>query len=115
MKTRTYVLVMCGLLTLVSGAALKANEGDLKFVVPFTFAAGVKLLPAGMYRVSPASSVQGVLAIRGARGGAFLVSPKPESDNRAESPRLVFNRYRDQYFLRVVRYADRSYTLPETM
>ena len=115
MKTRIHVLVICGLLTLLSGAALTANEGDLKFVVPFSFAAGSKTLPAGTYRVSPATPVPGVLAVRGARAGAFLVSPKPESDNAAASPRLVFNRYRDQYFLRVVRYADRSYTLPETM
>ena len=115
MKTRTYVLVMCGLLTLLSGATLSANEGDLKCVVRFSFAAGSKTLPAGSYRVSVATPVRGVLAIRGARAGAFLVSPKPESDNATASPRLVFNRYRDQYFLRVVRYADRSYALPETM
>ena len=70
---------------------------------------------AGAYRVSLTTPVPGVLAIRGAHAGAFLVSPKPESDNATASPRLVFNRYRDQYFLRVVRYADRSYTLPETM
>ena len=115
MKTRTYVLVMCGLLTLLSGAALSANEGDLKFVVPFSFATGAKTLPAGTYRVSLTTPVQGILAIRGVHAGAFLVSPKPESEKSAESPRLVFNRYRDQYFLRVVRYADRSYALPETM
>jgi hypothetical protein len=105
---------MCGLLTLLSGAALRANEGDLKFVAPFSFAAGSKTLPAGSYRLSVATAVQGVLAIRGARAGAFVVSPKPESDNTAASPELVFHRYRDQYFLRVVRYADRSYALPET-
>ena len=96
MKTRTYVLVMCGLLTLLSGAALSANEGDLKFVVPFSFATGAKTLPAGTYRVSLATPVQGILAIRGVRAGAFLVSPKPESEKSAESPRPVFNRYHDQ-------------------
>jgi hypothetical protein len=114
MKTRTHIIVMCGLLTLLSGTALSANDGDLKFVAPFSFAAGSKALPAGTYRVSVATLGQGVLAIRGA-SSAFVLSPNPESANNTESPYLVFNRYHDRYFLRVVRYADRTYALSETM
>ena len=113
MKIRTHVLVLCGLLTVQASATLRADEGDLRFTVPFTFAAGLKTLPAGTYTLSPVPLDHGVLFIRGTGGGAFVSSPEAE-DAGTESPRLVFNRYGDHYFLRSVHASDRSYALPET-
>src|SRR5262245_9474029 len=114
MKIRTHVLVLCGLMAMTSSVAVSADEGDLRFVVPFTFAAGSKILPSGTYGLGPVTSAQGVLSIYGAGGGAFVVGPPQPKPETEELPRLVFNRYGDQYFLRVVRFSDHSYALPET-
>jgi hypothetical protein len=115
MKTRFHVLALCGLLTTFSGAALGAAPGDLNVMVPFAFSAGGTTLPAGTYQVSPAGNFQGLLAIRGARRGAFVLSSAPGLAKANDAPALVFARYRDRYFLHAVRFEDRSFTLPQTM
>ena len=116
MKTRTYVLVMCGLLTLLSGAALSANEGDLKFVVPFSFATGAKTLPAGTYRVALTHPGSG--HSRHSRRARRCVSGEPETRvrkiRRVAAPGVQIG-ITTSTSCEWCATPDRSYALPETM
>lgn len=74
-----------------------AQAADVRVRVPFGFTVKGKDLPAGTYTVSDERSM---LTFQGDTSGAIVAySRVSEPDTR---PRLVFERYGDQYFLRQV-------------
>jgi hypothetical protein len=114
MKVRNWIVALVGLLTLSAGSALSAGVGDLQPLVPFAFTAGNQTLPAGEYTVTRSSVFPGVLSIRSRQGATFVLSPAQES-GQVDTPRLVFIRYRDRYFLREVWFEGHAgFKLPET-
>ncbi len=70
--------------------------------VPFDFVVGTKTLPKGTYTVKLDDTFQHLLVITGwdngeaAFAGSITVAAEDIEDN---SPKLIFNRYGDRYFL----------------
>jgi hypothetical protein len=75
--------------------------GAIQGKIPFDFAVGNKVLPAGNYVVRQTGTTQGVLALQNADHKAitimFLASPVQAGS--AEKTKLVFHRYGNTYFL----------------
>jgi hypothetical protein len=116
MKTHVRIVYACiSLLVLLATTSATASFFmSLEARIPFAFTAGTTALPAGTYTVNRLDGSQGVLFIRGRKGGVYLLSQSRESDNSEESL-LVFKRYGNEYFLRAVRFSGSGgYSLPET-
>jgi hypothetical protein len=75
------------------------QAADVKAKVPFSFAVNKKTLPPGPYSIS--STGVSALMIVGTGNGALTVSQRVESA-KADTPKLVFHRYGDEYILREV-------------
>lgn len=69
--------------------------------IPFQFTAGEMTLPAGEYRVQKESDSSSALLIRSTDGnGTTMVMTFAASKNAPQAKsKLVFNRYRNRYFL----------------
>ena len=88
---------------LASAAAATAQTNDTTTTVPFSFTVGTKTLPPDTYRISRLSNHNDVVQISGLRHTVIVLS-QPEGPDRTDpSPRLVFHRYGDSYFLREIR------------
>jgi hypothetical protein len=87
------LLALAGLCT---AGSLQAQSHEVRANVPFDFAVGDKLLPAGSYRFLPQldSSV-----LIGNRDQQMLVLARNSEDGKAGESDLVFNKYGSQYFL----------------
>ena len=82
--------------------------------VPFSFAAGNATLAAGTYTVQEIS--QHAIAIRNAETGKAVMELTQSAERLGnQSPRLVFHKYGDQYFLYEVWYgSNEGMEIPET-
>ena len=102
-------LVVLGMLAVSAPAPVAA--ADIKANVPFSFTVGKTVLAPGTYNVS---NNNGSLMIRGFGSGAFTLGQRTESAT-STSPKLVFNRYGDEYILREVWMGSGSgHLLPQT-
>lgn len=88
---------------IASAAAASAQTTDSTSQVPFAFTVGNKTLPRDVYRISRLPGHMDVVQIRGLRGGVIVMSQPEGPDRQDPSPRLVFHRYGDSYFLREIR------------
>lgn len=90
------------LATLVAASASARTSRSLVVQIPFDFSVAGKTLPAGTYVVerTTLASAEG-LSLRSVDKnlGAFVLTSTVESNWRQSESRLVFNRYKDQYFL----------------
>jgi hypothetical protein len=99
MKKSIYTVVAFAVFA-ASALANQATELDVK--VPFAFKAGTATLPAGSYRITPASS--GFLLIRGEKGGVFV--PRAEvvvETSESGKASVLLHRAEDTYSKRTVR------------
>ena len=98
------------MLTLVVGLALAAGvksangqtaSHTVTATIPFDFIVGEKRLPAGKYIVTSATSDGLGLRIqnRTEKPSAFRLSNPVAEKSQKHSPRMVFHRYGQQYFL----------------
>jgi hypothetical protein len=118
MKTYTCRLfAITGLVAMLIGTASVVSAQTFETIanVPFTFTAGAKSLPRGRYTLSTLPGHTDVVLIRSFDHGVIVLS-RPEGPSRTDStPRLVFDRYDDQYFLREIRLADNvGFQLPQS-
>jgi hypothetical protein len=101
MKKR--ILVMASLFVLCSFAATQVARAQEPMLVniPFAFTAGEATLPAGEYRVEKMDGNSAVLLIRCTEptASAFVVTNATGGGKQQEQSKLVFNRYKDHYFL----------------
>jgi hypothetical protein len=88
---------------IASAAAASAQTTDSTTNVPFAFTVGNKTLPRDVYRISRLPGHMDVVQIRGLRGGVIVMSQPEGPDPQDPSPRLVFHRHGDSYFLREIR------------
>jgi hypothetical protein len=105
-KERSMIMKLFVVVAVVAAIAapLSAQSTALKVNVPFEFAIGSKILPAGEYRVMRAdSSVPHILRIRSLEANndvlVTAVAVGHWGGTPAGTARLVFNRYGNQYFL----------------
>jgi hypothetical protein len=94
----TLSLVALSVLLTASGAFA---QGPVKADVPFAFTAWNAQLPAGCYTITPQLSA--TIMIRNCKTGAVRYSSVQRGYPRNNSPKLVFHRFGDQYFLTEVR------------
>jgi hypothetical protein len=105
MQKHTYgIMAALGLLLIVAVVPAHAQSTIIegRANIPFTFAVNDQAFPAGTYTVERiCQSSSNCLRLRGAANSAsvifFTLPAKPISGS--EQPRLVFNRYGDEYFL----------------
>jgi hypothetical protein len=90
-------------LSIVAAAQCGAQSvGVIQVNIPFEFQAGNRILPAGEYRIERLSAeMEGIQLIRQSDGkAATLVTTLPsESKDESAPPRLIFDRYGNEYFL----------------
>ena len=100
MKRQALSLISLLSLLLVAGLAI-AQTSNVRANVPFNFAVGSKILPAGTYDIGAISSDPKMLLLKARDGNSSMIvgSNSAENPKGAEKSKLVFNRYRDQYFL----------------
>lgn len=118
MKRQAFSLISLLSLLLVAGSA-SAQSMRVRANVPFNFTVGSKGLPVGTYDIQGiSSSGSNTLLVRAQDGSASMIvsSNAAETVNGANKTKLVFNRYRDQYFLSEiwVEGATRGHQLPKT-
>jgi hypothetical protein len=83
------------------GHAFAQQEYQLRTNIPFNFAVGNKVLPAGHYTILPVRDDQ--IEIQSEDGKTTVLSAAyPHTDPLLRNAVLVFNRYGDEYFLRQV-------------
>jgi hypothetical protein len=100
MKTQVFriaLLVMA--LVPVSGAMEQRQPGDLLVNIPFSFLAGNQQMPPGRYVVT--SATNGFLSMYEAGGSStrLLLPVHSVESHASQTPKLVFHRYGDSYFL----------------
>ena len=117
MKTyQRTITTIVGFVLLASVSPALAQYNMLMANVPFEFRLGETSLPPDLYRVSPVDGHTNVLLVRSFRRGIFVFGDRAESQDGNETPRLVFHRYGDEYFLREIRFFGRlGMNLPETV
>lgn len=95
---RTIAIALFILSTLGAGVDALAQEHGLKANIPFVFAVGDQVLPAGTYTITSPS--HGIVFIR-STDLQFKAMTTAAHENRESGGRskLVFNKYGDQYFL----------------
>jgi len=89
----TLSLVVLSLVLTAAGYAQTVAKAD----VPFAFTVGQKTLPAGRYVV--ATDGQDVITIQSYETGASVISLAGKEQPRNTSPKLIFHRIDNQYFL----------------
>jgi hypothetical protein len=105
--------------SILSAAPASAKSVDgLRALIPFDFHVGDRLVPAGEYAVKAMSDNEVAIRIRsadGREGATVLTSAKQAGLNSGASPRLVFHKYGDEYFLAAVWGTDENgRALPES-
>ena len=84
------------------GQAYAQTSLTIRVDVPFAFTANNRTLPAGIYRVSPATDSRTVWTIDSedrTRGRAFLLAKTLSSGKRSNPLQLTFHRYGEVSFL----------------
>jgi hypothetical protein len=95
---RITAIALLAIANLVMAGTSFAQSNGVAAKVPFPFAVGDKVLPAGYYTITPKSSH--VLMIRNRDQNAAAVSLVQEDGKRSPNGgKLVFHKYAGQYFL----------------
>jgi hypothetical protein len=101
MKTRA--LVMAAVMALTAMATTRVAQAQETVVVniPFDFAAGKSMLPAGEYSVKVSDTTHALILIsrKDSTASAFIITNAVVSANVQTESKLVFNRYGNRYFL----------------
>jgi hypothetical protein len=118
MKRQAFSLISMLSLLLLAGSAI-GQTIRVHANVPFDFTVGNKTLPAGMYSIRTISDRDTTTLVVQARDGQSSImtnSNAAENLKPANKSKLVFSRYRDQYFLSEiwVAGANRGHRLPKT-
>lgn len=89
-------------LTLVAFVTLAATPSHaqalIKADVPFSFSAGYGVLPAGEYSITRTAHMA-LLLSSGPRGIELMMANTIDQRTDSDTPKLVFHRYGDEYFL----------------
>jgi len=93
-------IALLALGSLVSVGSASAQDHAIRATVPFDFAVGSKVLPAGAYTIEP-TSADSVL-IWNSEKHISVISRAYAGDKESITSKLVFNKYGDQYFLREI-------------
>jgi hypothetical protein len=103
MKSKLFgaLVIMALALAINANAQIKARAD-----VPFSFMVGEKALPAATYQVEDVA-VNAILIEGGHNGEAAMIQFHAAEARDNQSPKLVFHKYGDRYFLYQVWYGER--------
>jgi hypothetical protein len=98
MKSRS-LITLAAVVALASVTGYAQSSG-IRVSVPFEFAVGQAVFPAGDYTVRAATSA-GLVRLQAANpsSGGYVHANRAVRDNTQEQPTMVFNRYGNNYFL----------------
>ena len=99
------IITRAGLLAaaFVVVAAGSAQASTLEVKVPFPFVIHGRTLPAGEYRVTDDGGVVSFQGRQGQHADMFFLSvPASGQDPKGDTPALMFQRHKDQYWLTTV-------------
>jgi hypothetical protein len=102
MKTKLFAVAVALLLSAVATSTCYAQQSELAVKIPFAFQAGNHTMPAGEYLVKSVTDGGGtVQRLRQVDGNVVMnvFTLSVETRNGDPSPRLVFHRYGETYFL----------------
>jgi hypothetical protein len=101
LKGFTMLVLVVGLAFVSAVVSANGQSTAVRSNVPFEFIVGDRSLPAAQYTVKSIGSGGEVLAIdsRDANRSAMRMSSNLTSNTKSETPRLIFHRYGNQYFL----------------
>jgi hypothetical protein len=94
----------------VLAVGVTVEAAQIRATVPFSFEVNGKTLPTGTYTID--SGMNGAVLVSGARSGAVVLGTHVSAKNA--SPRLVFNRYGEDYVLREIWTGSDGRKLPES-
>ena len=100
--TAIFTLLMMLFVPLIISSASANYAGSTVVNIPFDFYVAGKTLPAGDYivqRSTLASSDGLMIKSADSKAGVFVLTTTVRANARQQDSRLVFNRYKDQYFL----------------
>jgi hypothetical protein len=97
---RFAAILLFGLASLGMVNRATAEDREARVTIPFDFTFGRMLLPAGTYTITSPNQISVVLN-NGKQSAAALRSSVAEEDHSG-ADRLVFSKYGDRYFLRVI-------------
>ena len=102
------MLSVLGVLTSVSAHAQAGNQFTV--TIPFNFYVAGNTLPAGQYHIGRSTEDAEGLVLRGTDGrtGVFVLTRGIQNEEVQRESKLIFRRYRDQYFLGEVWISGRS-------
>ena len=107
-------LALSFLVSLASLPAAAKSVDGMRAQVPFDFHVGERLVRAGAYTIESLTADEQVLRIAGDKDAANAMTNSGTARGKG-SPRLVFHKYGDQYFLAAVWGTDSNgRTLSET-
>jgi len=86
-------------LLLLTGVPSISAQAVLKATVPFAFTAGKTELPAGTYTISSISSSAIAISDNNTAKGVLSLVLAEATSSRASTPKLVFHKYANRYFL----------------
>ena len=96
---RIYVIALLALAGIIgTGKALAQDE--VRVTVPFDFAVGNKVLPAGMYSITPVSATAIEIQNRATWNGVLTLTNQTSKESAKNV--LVFDKYNGHYFLREI-------------
>ncbi len=101
MKTRALVMAAVMALTAMASTQIAQAQEAVVVNIPFDFAAGKTMLPAGEYSVKVSEVTHALILIsrKDSTASAFLSTYAVSTANVQAESKLVFNRYGDRYFL----------------
>jgi hypothetical protein len=101
-RTKLFVFALA-IAALASASQAFAQGTDVKVKVPFAFESGSHHFPADTYMIRFESSH--IMLIQGKSTSGFVMTVPAQSVEAADTGKVVFQRYRDRYFLRQVWFA----------
>jgi hypothetical protein len=106
MKSRIYGALATLAVALTVGVSFAQAQSRVNADVPFAFTLQDKAMPAGNYQIIARSGQ--VLEVRSldSQHGQLLIKQLSLQSSKDQSPKLVFHKYGDQYFLTQIWYGD---------
>lgn len=98
MKNYAAILVMACVAFVTLAATSSHAQALIKADVPFSFSAGYGVLPAGAYNIGRMGHMS-LLLSSGQRGIEVMAPLTIDWTNDSDTPKLVFHRFGDEYFL----------------
>ena len=109
MKSKIYGALATLAVALTVSVSFAQAQSRVQADVPFAFTLQDRAMPAGNYQIIERSNH--VLDIRNldSQRDQLLVGPMAVQSSKDQSPKLVFHKYGDQYFLTQIWYGDSNY------